>query len=139
MFCRICIKFKIRQLYLIKEKRDGMLEINMEFARGMLFIRLSGILSKRTSKGLKNTLDKMIDEEGIKYFVINLEGLDYIDEEGIHLIMNRYFDITLHDGKLVICGYHHQIQRHVKKDLEQAFQNIESSSNELSALHLINI
>lgn len=116
-----------------------MLEINMEFARGMLFIRLSGILSKRTSKNLKKILDKMIDEEGIRYFVLNLEGLDYIDEDGIHLIMSRYFDVTLHDGKLVICGYHHQMKRHVKKDLEQAFQNIESSTNELSALHLMNI
>ena len=116
-----------------------MLEIDMEFARGMLFIRLSGILSKRTSKDLKKTLDKMIDEQGIRYFVMNLENLNSIDEDGIHLIMNRYFDITLHDGKLVICGYDPHIQKHVKNDLDQAFQNIESSSNELSALRLINI
>ncbi len=116
-----------------------MLEINMEFARGMLFIRLSGILSKRTIRNLKDVLDKMIDEQGIKYFVLNLESLDYIDEEGIHLIMNKYFDVTLHDGKLVICGYNHHIQKKVKKDLDQAFQSIESSTNELSALHLINI
>ena len=82
-----------------------MLQIDMEFARGMLFIRLFGILNKKTSKDLKKTLDKMIDEQGIRYFVMNLENLDYIDEDGIHLIMN----------------------------------NIESSSNELSALRLINI
>lgn len=116
-----------------------MLDINMEFARGMLFIRLSGILSKKTSQELKMALDKMIDEQGIKYFVLNLESLDYIDEEGIQLIMNRYFDVTLRDGKLVICGYNHHIQKRVKKDLDQAFQRIESSNNELSALHLINI
>ncbi len=116
-----------------------MLEIDMEFARGMLFIRLSGILNKKTSKELKNALDKMIDEQGVRYFVVNLENLDSIDEDGIHLIMNRYFDITLHEGKMVICGYNPHIQRHVKKDLDQAFQNIESSTNELSALRLINI
>lgn len=116
-----------------------MLEIDMEFARGTLFIRLSGILSKKTSKELKETLDKMIDEQGVRYFVINLESLDYIDEEGIELIMNRYFDVTLHDGKLVICGYNRHIEKRVKKDIAQAFQNIESSTNELTALHLINI
>lgn len=132
-------KKKRENLILNIEKRDEMLEINMEFARGMLFIRLTGILSKRTSKELKETLDRMIDEQGIKYFVINLESLDYIDEEGIQLIMNRYFDVTLHEGRLVICGYNHHIQKRVKKDLERAFRNIESSTNELTALHLINI
>mgnify|MGYP006990235829 CR=1 FL=1 len=70
---------------------------------------------------------------------MNLENLDYIDEDGIHLIMNKYFDVTLHDGRLVICGYNQHIQKSVKKDLDQAFKNIESSSNELSALRLINI
>lgn len=116
-----------------------MLEIDMEFARGMLFVRLKGILSKRTCWELKETLDKMIHEQGIRYFVINLESLDYIDEEGVKLIINRYFDVTLNDGKLVICGYNRHIQKKVKSDLHNALSNIESSKNELSALHLINI
>lgn len=116
-----------------------MLEINMEFARGMLFIRLMGVLNKKTSSELKKTIEKMVEEEGIRYFVLNLESLDYIDEEGIKLIINCYFNIVLKEGKLVICGYDSHIQKEVGKDLEQAFQNIENSTNELAALHLINI
>lgn len=116
-----------------------MLEIDMEFARGMLFIRLMGVLNKITSNDLKETLEKMVEEEGIRYFVLNLESLDYIDEEGIKLIINCYFNVILKEGKLVICGYDSHIQKKVGKDLEQAFKNIENSTNELTALHLINI
>ena len=111
----------------------------MEYARGMLFIRLSGILSQRTVNDLKMNLDRMIEEEGIKYFVINLENLEYVDEAGLQLLMTYDIDITLHDGKLVICGYHNDIEKKVRKDTEEAFQNMENSKDELTAFHLINI
>lgn len=116
-----------------------MLEINMEYARGLLFIRLNGILSKRTTNDLKTTLDRMIEKEGVKYFVINLEHLEYIDEEGLQLLMNYSINISLHEGKLIICGYHQKIQKKVSKDTEEAFQNIENSEDELTALRLIHI
>ncbi len=116
-----------------------MFQINMEFIRGMLFVRLEGILSKRTSKELNLVLDKMIHEQGVRYFVINLENLKYIDEVGIQSIINHYFDVVMHEGKLVVCGYDSHIKKQVKKDLDIAFQNIENSSNELGAFRLINI
>ena len=116
-----------------------MFKINMEFVRGMLFVRLEGVLSERTSKQLNEELDRMIYEQGIRYFVINLENLTSIDEVGIKSIMDHYFDVIMHDGKLVVCGYDSIIHRKVTKEINLAFQNIESSSNELGAFRLINI
>lgn len=116
-----------------------MFKINMEFVRGMLFVRLEGILSERTSKQLNQELDRMIYEQGVRYFVINLENLTSIDEVGIKSIMDHYFDVIMHDGKLVVCGYDSIIHRKVPKEINLAFQNIESSSNELGAFRLINI
>lgn len=116
-----------------------MFQIDMEFIRGMLFVRLEGILSERTSIELNHVLDKMINEHGIKFFVINLESLTSIDEAGIESIMEHYFDVIMHNGKLVVCGYDNVLKRHVRNEVNLAFQNIESSNNELGAFRLINI
>lgn len=114
-----------------------MLEINLEFVRGMLFVRLDGVLDCNTYTKLSNCLDTMIHEKGLKYFVVNLENLEYIDERGIQAIIDRYFDVTLHDGKLVICGYNHQFQKNL--DIGNIFEQIERTSNELGAFRLINL
>ena len=82
-----------------------MLEINLEFIRGMLFVRLSGRLDINTYKKLSDCLDDMINDKGLKYFIVNLEELSYLDEKGLKAITDRYFDVTKHDGKLIICGY----------------------------------
>jgi len=116
-----------------------MIQIDMEFVRGMLFVRLEGILSKRTSRKLNEVMDKMINEQGIRYFVINLENLVSIDEAGIKIIMDHYFDTIMHDGKLVVCGYDQILRRKVSNEVDLAFQNIESSNNELGAYKLIHI
>ena len=114
-----------------------MLDINLEFIRGMLFVRLEGILSNNTYTKLSDCLDSMIHEKGLKYFVLNLENLNYIDEKGIESLIARYFDVTLHDGKLVICGYNDKLNE--KLELGNIFNQIESTNNELGALKLINI
>ena len=116
-----------------------MFQIDMEFIRGMLFVRLEGILSKRTSNELNEVLDEMINEHGIRYFVINLENLTSIDEAGIKSIMDHYFDVIMNEGKLVVCGYDNISKRYVGNEVNLAFQNIESSNNELGAFRLINI
>lgn len=114
-----------------------MLEINLEFVRGMLFVRLDGVLDTNTYTKLSDCLDSMIHEKGLKYFVVNLENLDYIDENGLQTIIDRYFDVVLHDGKLVICGYNDQFKKNL--EIDNIFKQIESTKNELGALKLINI
>lgn len=114
-----------------------MLEINLEFVRGMLFVRLDGVLDTNTYTKLSDCLDSMIHEKGLKYFVVNLENLDYIDENGLQTIIDRYFDVVLHDGKLVVCGYDDRFKNNL--EIDNIFKQIESTNNELGALKLINI
>ena len=113
-----------------------MLDIDLEFRKGMLFIRLSGILNDKNAIKLDDCLYDMIFEKELKYFIINLNDLEYIDEKGLELIINRYFDIVLKDGKLVICGLNKMIK---KNKLYNMFSTIEHTSNELLAIDLINI
>ena len=114
-----------------------MLEINLEFVRGMLFVRLTGVLDSNTYTKLSDCLDTMIHEKGLKYFVINLEHLDCIDENGLQAIIDRYFDVVLHDGKLVVCGYNNQFKQDL--EIDNIFKQIEKTNNELGALKLINL
>lgn len=114
-----------------------MLDINLEFVRGMLFVRLTGVLDTNTYTKLSDCLDNMIHEKGLKYFVVNLENLDSIDENGLQAIIDRYFDVALHDGQLVICGYDDQFNNNL--EIENIFKKIEKTNNELGALKLINI
>ena len=114
-----------------------MLNINLEFTRGMLFVRLSGVLDSNTSIKLNSLLDDMINEKGLRYFVVNLEDLSYVDENGLQAIIDRYFEVVMHDGKLVICGYDDKFNQNLK--LNNIFKQIERTNNELGALKLINI
>ena len=88
------------------------IEINLEYMYGMLFIRLSGVLDKKTFLELNDCLDKMIYDKGLKNFVLN-------------------------DGKLVICGYNDQFK--INNKTKYIFDSIEHTSNELKALKIINL
>ena len=112
------------------------LKINFEFRKGLLFIRLEGKLTKKTSKELSKTLDRFIYEQGVKYFVINLESLEFIDQNGLEVIRKKYKDMILHNGKLIVCGYQKDaIRAIVEKDLKE----VHKTKNELMAFQMIQI
>ncbi len=115
------------------EKR---LKMNFEFRKGLLFIRLKGILNKETSKELSRSLDRFIYQQGVKYFVINLESLEYLDKDGLETIQKKYEDMVLHDGKLIICGYKND---YIKAMVEEEIKGVYKTKNELAAFNMIQI
>ncbi len=114
-----------------------MLKIDLEFIRGMLFVRLEGKLDQNTYTKLSDCLNQMIYEKKIKYFVINLEYLEKMDEIGMKAIMDRYLDVILQNGKLILCGYRDLWIP--KMQWKKKFFQIEKTNNELDALKLMNI
>lgn len=112
-----------------------MLEIDIECRCGIFFVRLNGILNNETIFKLKNELLKTIIINGIKYLMLNLEDLYYIDKEGINLLNIITETIKKYDGKTYICGIKNNIVRARINELK----NIIKVENELEVLHLINI
>ena len=53
-----------------------MLDIDMRFKQGILFIRLSGILNGDTCMKLEESISTLIEDNGIKYVLFNLNNLD---------------------------------------------------------------
>ncbi len=81
-----------------------MLDIGMEFRKGILFVRLKGVLNGDTSMQLDEELTSTIDNNGIKYLSINLSELKSIDKYGMKVLMKNYLNIRKQDGKVMICG-----------------------------------
>ncbi len=105
-----------------------MLKINMEFRKGILFVRLKGELNKYTYKGLNDYLSHIIEEQGIKYLVINLACINDMDKYGIGSLKKYIKETNKNNGYTLICNS------------KFAFNNNTITiENELTALKIINI
>ena len=107
-----------------------MLDINFEFIKGVLVVRLEGILNNKNVKSVRDSLLDIIQNGGIKYLMFNLtessleERIDMFDECNKLIKKNK--------GKMYICGF------------DKKTENIITSSyytvdNELSILNKIKV
>ncbi len=115
-----------------------MLEIDIEFRKGIFFVRLNGILNNETKFKLNNEVTKTISLNGIKYLMLNVENLYYIDEEGIEslelidkLINNNY-------GIIYISGLENNlVGKRIKSN--KCLNKFKQVNSELDVLHLVNM
>ena len=111
-----------------------MLDIDMEFKQGILIVRLKGILNGDTSHRLKEDLELTIKDNGIKYVLIKLKKLDFIDKYGLEIIKNSYNEIVKNKGKLIICGINKLFDYNTN-----ITDNLYQINEELTAYEIINI
>lgn len=109
-------------------KGEIMLKINLEFRKGILFIRLKGSLNKLTYQSMKDYLIPIIKDNGIKYIVFNLAYLTNIDGYGKESIKEAIFYAKQNQGTGLICNS--------KISFDKPYTMIE---NELKALKYITI
>ena len=105
-----------------------MLKTNLEFRKGILFVRLNGKLDDLDSL---NNISSLINEVGFKYIVFNLDNLKSINKSGVNLILNYNNKLLRNNGKLLLCE---------KDDIisNQLFKNkIPYIKNEIQAFDLI--
>ena len=98
-----------------------MIDYNIEFTKGILFIRLCGILNLFNEKDILYDLLEIIKEGGIRYLVINIFDLDI--EGDVTLFDKCKKEIEDNNGKMLICGMH--------------IDNFEYTSDELSAIRML--
>ena len=103
------------------------LNINMEYKSGVLFVRLIGSLNKLTSYKLTDTLIPIITSQGIKNLVYNFDELKSIDEVGTKTLLLGYNAILNNNGKVLVVNNRFNLEY---------FKEV---NNELSALNILKI
>ena len=115
-----------------------MLEVETEFRRGIFFIRLRGTLNKNTVDILNDKVTNLIEKNGFKNIVFNIEDLTYIDIKGISTLFYNYELLRNNHGHLMLCGItNEQIRKKLKNSRLLNYAN--EISDELTALQLVNL
>lgn len=115
-----------------------MLDINIEFRKGILFVRLRGILSDNTCLKLDCNLKEIINQMIIRYVVFNIEELSYIDLKGINTLLNYNLTLNQHGGRALLCGLKNGLVKHRIAN-SQMLSYMFEVSDELGAINAINI
>lgn len=115
-----------------------MLDINLEFHKGILFIRLSGSLNKNTVDKLNDEVNSFIKENGISNIVYNISNLKQIDCYGINALINSYEVSKTNKGKSLLCGIDDAGVKHRIKN-SRLLNYMYETSDELSAINIINL
>jgi stage II sporulation protein AA (anti-sigma F factor antagonist) len=115
-----------------------MLEMEMEFRKGILFVRLEGELNNKTYSKINDDLSYIVRESGIKYLVFNVEKLKSIDINGIDAMLKNYNIISNNAGKVIICGLKEEIVK-TRVENSRLLNYLYETSNELSAFNIISL
>ena len=81
-----------------------MLKISMEFKKGILFIRLDGVLTKETKNQFNNEVLPVVLTSGIKYIVFNLDKVNLLDYYGLDALLDINEIVTKESGKTTLCS-----------------------------------
>lgn len=110
-----------------------MLDVNFEFVKGILFVRLDGKLNHDNVHSVNTNLRDIISKGGLKYLVFNVSNA--VLEERISLFDDCNKLIKYNGGKMFICGLKHKIENVISSN----YDSCNEISNELSALKAINV
>ena len=114
------------------------MKIDMEFRKGILFIRLNGSLEKKNVVKFNEEVLPVILKHGLKYVVVNLDKLNSIDVKGIEALISLNEIVTRNNGKTSLCNLTKESVKEFLSDssISSMFYEV---SNELSALELFKI
>ncbi len=112
-----------------------MLTIDIRPIKGILFVRLKGILNKMNIVKLNNEVLKFQEKAGIKNIVFNVSELEDIDNYGKHALLKSFNLCKRNHGQSFICVLDNQ---KIVKKLQPSFQKNEVVTDELTAIKIIN-
>ncbi len=112
-----------------------MLKIDTIYKKGILFVRLYGVINKNAKLELEKTLESAIDKVGIKYLLLNFDNIYYINSDITQIIEKWSKKINENGGKFFICG-DDKIREEYSIDISGTTFK---TKDEFSALSMINI
>ena len=122
----------------VKQRGEHMLNIILEFRKGILFVRLQGKLVKDTVHKFQEEVIHLIQKNGIHTTVVNVKELEDLDLKGMNTLLYCYESCKQNKGKTFLCGV---INETVKKRLDKGrvFNYISQIKDELDALKKVKV
>lgn len=113
------------------------MKTNIEFKKGILFIRAKGILVGNKVKKFEDEVIPIILGLEAKNVTINLYDVSLIDKRGINSIIKMSSVVNRNNGKLVVC----EINDSIKDNLTNSdvFDYCFKTKNELTSLGVFSI
>ena len=115
-----------------------MLNIDMEFKKGILFVRLKGVLNKKTIGKLHDEVTILVKDNGIRNIVFNISELISIDYYGINALLCNYELVKQNNGKTLSCGINNTFVKY-RLNNSRILKYMYETSNELTAINAINL
>ena len=115
---------------------ENMLDIDFEFRRGVLFIRLFGELTKKTIKYLDSEVTTLIHDNGIRNVVFNVSGLNKLDLKGVSRLLYNYELCKNNRGVSLLCCINNN-NIHEKIESSRLFKYMIDLNDELCAFNFI--
>ena len=81
-----------------------MLEVMMEFRKGILFVRLKGLFNNNTISTFNKEVREVIINTGIKYVVLNFNELEEVSNNAIKEVRGLKKIIKKMDGDLFLVS-----------------------------------
>lgn len=104
-----------------------MVDVNIEFTKGILFVRLRGILNNCNEHSVAEKVFNIIKEGGIRYLVFNTQEVYMKDDLILFRICEKLVEDN--DGKMLICG----------SNVDEEAYSYEYIENELYAYKLLTV
>lgn len=93
---------------------EYMLKMDLEYSKGIFFIRLNGELTRKNSYKINNYIIPVIKKHHLKNVIINLNELNEIDDAGINALLNTKCMVKCNKGKLYLCGLKKEFELKLK-------------------------
>ena len=87
-----------------KKRGDYLIDTDIEFRKGVLFIRINNNLKEKEYIASSNAIKELVSQIGIKYLVINFNEESVDNDFKLKLIINNYEYLKKISGKLLLCG-----------------------------------
>lgn len=82
-----------------------MLEIDANLLKGILYVRLRGVLNKQTLGDFERELNYLLYKQGMHYFVFDFKDIR-VQEINIDIwLENKFFEIFLECGKVIMYEF----------------------------------
>ncbi len=79
-----------------------MFKTDIEFKKGVLFVRIDGELNKTNSIDLRKSIIPLLLKYGFRYVVLNLDNVNYIDNYAMELFEEINDIVIKYNGKTTL-------------------------------------